>query len=195
MTDFNDIQQLWNKQDASTGKAQQPGELIRLAEKNNNVIKAKHRWTIGILSLTVFLLAWYFVSYSDFTINRFFSGLSLMIFSLLLRITLEYMSYRNFQKIDIRADFKTYTARVTQFYSTRKKIHFVITPLMLLTYITGFTLLLPIFRQILSTGFYIYIIVSGALFFIGFAWFMVKQIKKEMLLLHFLRNVKVDDNR
>ena len=195
MTDFNDIQQLWNKQDASTGKAQQPEELIRLAEKNNNVIKAKHRWTIGILSLTVFLLAWYFVSYSDFTINRFFLGLSLMIFSLLLRIAVEYMSYRNFQKIDIRADFKTYTARVTKFYSTRKKIHFVITPLMLLTYITGFTLLLPIFRQILSTGFYIYIIVSGALFFIDFAWFMVKQIKKEMLLLHFLRNVKVDDNR
>ena len=193
MTDFNDIQQLWDQQDLSARAPLHPQEIIRLAERNTRAVKAKHRWTIGILLMTVLFLIVYFVTYTDFTINRFFAGLSLMIIALVVRLAVEWVSYTNFQRIDIRSDLKTYSERVAKFYTGRKKIHFIVTPLMVLTYIIGFILLLPIFRQIFSYGFYLYIVISGTIFFIGFVAFVVKGIKKERALLMALRKVKIDD--
>ena len=193
MIPFNELQELWNQQPETGGKPQQPTDVIRLAEKNALAVKAKHRWTIGILSFTVLFLCWYFIALTGYVNPVFFTGALLMIFSLLLRVLLEYISFSKFQKIDVRADFKTYTEKLAAFYRLRKKIHFIATPLILLAYMGGFILLLPVFKQHFSSGFYYYIVISGIVLAIVFSWFIAKQIKKEMGLLHLLSRVSGED--
>ncbi|MEO7530824.1 MAG: hypothetical protein ABIS69_05415 [Sediminibacterium sp.] len=190
MTDFNQLNDLWGKQPLVTPDSSQVNELIRMADKNTRALKARQIWTFLILSVLVLSLALYFIAFWDGRFNRFFLGLSLMVFPLLLRLSFEYASFTSFRRIDIRSDFKTYTKRMTGYYNRRKKINFIVTPVMALTYVTGFILLLPVFRQRVSTGFYLYIIFSGSLFLIGYTLFQIRLIKKEMELLSFLRNIE-----
>jgi hypothetical protein len=194
MTTFSDIQQLWNQQPAPAVR-QQPGEVIKAAKKNMRTIRRNHLFTIVTLSLTTLVLIGYFFMYTNFKLNRFFAGLLMMALPLLLRIAVEYLSYRRFIRIDIRSDFTTYTNRITRFYSGRKKIHYYFTPLVLMVYFAGFTLLLPVFRQVFSAGFYLYIVISGILFCCFFAWFITRHSKKELLLLNFLKGINDRDKQ
>ena len=189
MTAFDDLQRSWDQQ-TMLKTAPRPEELVKRAEKNTQQIKAKHWWNISILSLFVIFLIWFFGYAAGFRLSQASAGFLLMILSILLRVVLEYASYAGFSKIEISKSFKEYTEQVTKFYLRRKKIHYLLTPAILLVYITGFILLLPVFRQHLSAGFYTYIIISGTVFFIVFAWFIIKQIKKEMGLLFFLKNIQ-----
>jgi hypothetical protein len=161
MSSFTDLEQAWQKQPGSGKLRPGPDQLLQLADKQTILIRNKHRWTIGILSLTVAIVAWYFIIYAGFSMNRFSVGLLLMITSLLIRILIEYLSFRKIQQIDIRSDFKTYIGMVTDFYSKRRIIHLLITPLIYVVYIIGFILLLPVFQEQFSEAFYIYVLVSG----------------------------------
>ncbi len=188
MTDFNDIQHIWNLQAAPA--APDSAAVINQAQKNAAAIRARHRGTIALLSLTVLGLTAYCTVYFQTMFSPFFVGLALMIGSLLLRVLLEYLSYRRFRRIDIHADFSTYTTRITSFYTKRRRINYVLTPLLLLLYMGGFLILLTVFRKVFAHGFYVYIVISGTLFFVFFAWLLTQQVKREMQLLDFLREVK-----
>src|SRR6266567_2494627 len=109
MTTFDDIQGLWDQQGGPTLPPPGAGALIALAEKNTREIKMKHLWTIGILSVTILLFSGYVTLYTGFRFSLFHLGLSLMFFSLLLRLVAEAVSYRQFRRIDIRSDLATYT--------------------------------------------------------------------------------------
>jgi phosphatidylserine synthase len=161
MSSFTDLEQAWQRQPAPGNTRPQPDQVLQLADQQTKQIRNKHRWTIGILSLTVAIVAWYFILYAKFSMNRFSIGLLLMIASLLIRIFIEYISFRKLQQIDIRSDFKTYIGKVTNFYSKRRVIHLLITPLIYAIYIIGFVLLLPVFQEQFSEAFYIYVLVSG----------------------------------
>jgi hypothetical protein len=192
MSAFEEIQQLWNQQPLPvTGP--QPTAVIKAAQKKLRIIRLNHLFTIGILSATILVLVGYFLAYTNFTVNRFFLGLLLMAGSLLLRVVLEYASYRRFNRIDIQADLSAYTSSVTRFYKGRKKIHFYLTPLVLLLYFGGFVVLLPVFKQTFTTGFYLYLVVSGTLICCFFVWMIARQVKKEMRLLDFLKNLTNSD--
>lgn len=190
MTTFDDIQDAWNQQGGPQTKPPQPQELIGLAQKNTKEIRNKHRWTIGILTVSILLFLWYIITYTGLGFSRFHAGLSLMLFSLLLRLVLEYISYVHFRRIDLRADFHHYTKSITRFYHNRKKIHYFCTPVMLGAYIIGFVLLLPVFKESFTTGFYLYILISGSIFFLVFSLMVLRQVKKEMRLLTFLKQVQ-----
>ena len=110
-------------------------------------------------------------------------------FTLLLRLIVEYRSYISFRRIDIRSDFTNYTKGITKFYRSRKKIHYAVTPVVSGAYITGFMLLLPIFKKSFSTGFFWYIVISGCSLLILFTVLLTRQIKKETRLLDFLNEI------
>jgi hypothetical protein len=186
MTTFDDIQDAWNQQGGPQTKPPQPQELIGLAQKNTKEISNKHRWTIGILTVSILFFLWYIITYTGLGFSQFHAGLLLMLFSLLLRLIIEYISYVHFRKIDIRADFHHYIKNITRFYHNRKKIHYFITPVMLSAYVIGFVLLLEVFKESFTTGFYLYILISGVVFFVVL---LIKQVKKEMGLLTFLKQV------
>jgi hypothetical protein len=193
MTAFDEIQQLWNQQSLPV-TTPQPEAVIKAAQKKMRTIRANHLFTMGILTVTVVALTAYFFAYTNFTFNRFFTGLLFMAGSLLLRVGLEYASYRRFNKIDVHADFTAYTNGITQFYKGREKIHFYLTPLVLVLYFVGFAILLPIFKETFSAGFYLYIVISGTLFCCLFIWFIVRHAKKEMRLLDFLKGIKASNS-
>ncbi len=189
MTDFDDIQGIWNQQSGPEMRTSQPEGLILLAEKHIQKIKVKQFWTIGILGVSILFFCWYSLLYVGFRFSWFHAGMALMFFSLLLRLTVEYRSYISFRRIDIRSDFTNYTKGITDFYRNRKKIHYVVTPMVGSAYITGFILLLPVFKKSFSTGFFCYIVISGWALLILFTVMLIRQIKKEMRLLGFLKEV------
>jgi hypothetical protein len=189
MTTFDDIQDIWNQQSGPEMRSSQPEEFILLAEKNTQKIKVRQFWTIAILGVSVLFFSWYSLVYVGFRFSWFHAGLALMFFSLLLRLITEYWSYKSFRRIDIRADFANYKKGITEFYRNRKKIHYVVTPMMGSAYIAGFILLLPVFKRSFSTGFFWYIVISGWTLLILFTWLLIRQIKKEMRLLNFLKEV------
>ncbi|HEV3252550.1 MAG TPA: hypothetical protein VGZ71_16435 [Puia sp.] len=189
MTNFDDIQDAWNQQRGPEIRSSQPEGLILLAEKNTQKIKAKQFWTIVILGVSIFFFSWYSLVYIGFRFSWFHAGLALMFISLLLRLIIEYRSYISFRSIDIRSDFTNYKMRIIEFYRRRMKIHYLLTPIMGGAYISGFMLLLPVFKKSFSTGFYWYIVISGWILLILFTAMLIRQIKKEMKLLDFLKEV------
>lgn len=194
MTSFTDLENAWQQQPGSGERRPQPETLIKLAEQKAKQLRTKHLWTMGILSITVLVITWYFLTYAGTDFNRFSIGLLMMIFSLLIRIVIEYISFRTLHKIDIRADFKTYTKEVTAFYSKRKLIHLVITPLLFASYVIGFILLLPVFQEQFSEAFYLYVLVSGIVSMIVIAWVIIKANKHELNLLQHLKQSEHKEN-
>ena len=195
MSSFTDLENAWQQQPGSGERRPQPETLIRLAEQKAKQVRTKHLVTIAILSITVLVIIWYFATYAGTTFNRFSIGLLLMIVSLLIRIVIEYISFRKLHKIDIRADFKTYTKQVTDFYSKRRVIHLIITPLLFAAYVTGFILLLPIFQEQFSEAFYIYVLVSGIVSMVVIAWVIIRANKRELKLLEHLKQSEEKENR
>ena len=189
METFNDLQTIWNGQSNSNSNISSE-ELIKMADGQTKIIKIKHRWTIRILSITTSILIAYFVWVGVYEMNAFTLGLGIMIGMLLFRIILEWVSANKFRSIRLDSAFIEYGNNMAQFYNWRKKIHFVLTPIIYFAYIGGFILLLPIFKENLSKGINLYILVSGFGFFIIFGFFMIRQIQKEMKLLDYLKNIR-----
>lgn len=189
MTSFDNIQQLWSLQNDSTASSAPLEKLIELAEKNTRKIKARQYGTIAILGGSILVFVWYIATFTGFSVSWFHTGLLLMLLSLMLRLAIECQSVVSLQRIDIRTDLKNFTTRMTGYYKNRKRIHYVITPLILVAYTSGFLLLLPVFKRSFSTGFYIYIVVSGGCFLLVFTFFMFKMIRKEVEMLAGLREI------
>lgn len=188
MTDFNNIQEIWNLQkDAKPEK--NALELIAQAEKHSKTIKQNHIWTIGIISFTVLILICYFVWTKSYQFNSLTFGLSLMISMLVFRIILEINSGVKFRRITPDLSLIDYSKKVKDFYEWRKKIHVILTPIIYISYFIGFTMLLPAFKANFSDGFFIYYLVSGYGFFLIFGYFLTKQIRKELQLIEFLKGI------
>ena len=84
-----------------------------------------------------------------------------MIFSLTLRIILEFYSiYRKENQLISMAQ-KSYHAYLKKYYKIRLMINYVITPVCIAVYLFGFYLLLPYFKEYFSKAFYTYILISG----------------------------------
>lgn len=112
-----------------------------------------------------------------------------MITMLLFRVVLEWISVKKLENLKTDATLIEYSKLASQFYQWRKKIHYICTPIIYLTYVAGFTFLLPVFKENLSRGFYLYIVISGFGFLLIFGLFMVRIIKREIQLLDFLKNI------
>lgn len=188
MTEFNKIQNTWNLQtDAKTHTSSQ--EIIAKAEKHTKTLKQNHYWTVGIISATLLILLYYFFWINAHQWNALTLGLSIMIVMLLTRIALEIHSVKKLHSIKPDLSVLDYTDKVKSFYHWRKKIHYLLTPIIYVSYFIGFTLLLPPFKANFSSGFYLYCLISGYGFFLIFGYFLIRQINKEMKILKLLNHV------
>lgn len=186
MTTFNDLQHLWHNQPAAK-QVPLPDTIIAQSEKYIRLIRRTQRFTMFILLLTVSGLVLYFKRYSHGGFSGFNIGLCMMIGALLLRSITELVNFLQLQKIQVTAGFQLYRERMLRFYKRRRVIHLLVTPVTMLLYITGFVLLLPVFRTVFSTGFYWYLVASGSLFFLVFSFMLFRTIKKELQWLRFLQ--------
>ncbi len=183
MKTFTNLEQAWQQQADKGAKRPMPKQLMQLSEEQAKQMKSKFRWTIGMLTITVLILVLYFVINAGFRFSAFSIGLLLMIGSIMIRITLEWISTLQIHRLDRMADFNSFLQQSTSFYRKRRFLHLVITPLLYATYILGFVLLLPVFRQEFSNGIYLYFVFSGFGSLLLLALFIYKANRKELSIL------------
>lgn len=188
MTDFNQIQELWNSQ-SDTSSSVRADEIILKAENHLKKIKRDHIVTIAILVVVVTVLVAYFIWLNLSRWNLFTTGLSLMIGMLVWRITLELISVKRFSSIKPDGSFSEYSKKITTFYTWRKKVHLVLTPIIYLSYIAGFMMLLPALKANLTAGMFWFCAISGSGFLIGFGVFLIHLIRKEISILDYLKGI------
>ena len=189
METFDDLQNLWNKQSSPKDiKHISASDIIQKAEEQIRKIKINHISTIIILSLTVGILVWYFIWVSAHKVGMTL-GLSLMIGSLMIRVFLEWISTEKLKKIKLNQTVEDFVKQINIFYTWRKQVHIIFTPIIYISYVIGFAVLLPIFKKYLSSGFYWYILISGITFLSVFAFFLFRFLKKELQMLNKMKNV------
>ncbi len=188
MKTFEELQNIWDQQTASETQPTAT-EIIKKAESNTKKIKRSHLWTRVILSMTTIILISYYIWSGAYRHTQFSIGLCIMIAMLVSRMALEWISVKKLANLNTDLTLIEYSKLAHQFYSWRKKIHYILTPIIYLTYTAGFTLLLPVFKTTFSRGFYLYILLSGYIFLFLFAFFLIRIIQKEIKLLHFLKNI------
>ena len=188
MKTFEELQNIWDHQEECDTRPTAT-EIIKKAEAHTKKIKRSHFWTKIILSLTSLILIYYYIWIGAYRQTLLSFGLCIMITMLLLRIALEWISVKKLECLKTDVNLIEYSTLAHKFYNWRKKIHYIFTPVIYLTYTVGFTLLLPAFKDNFSKGFYLYILSSGYAFLLIFGLFMMRIIKKEIKLLNFLKNI------
>jgi hypothetical protein len=179
MNTFDDIQELWGKQNGPEQSAQSPNDIIAKAEKSSKELRLHHFSTMGILSLTGLCVAWYAWAYGNTEVSDATLGLLLMIGSMLIRVGAEYFSFLKFKKISLQNTTKACLEATISFQTLRQRIQYILTPLALASYVLGFILLLPYVKASVSIGFYWYILISGVVFLIFISVIIYRQIKRE----------------
>jgi len=188
MKTFEELQNIWDQQTESNIKPDAT-DIIKKAEVHTKKIKRNHFWTRIILSLTSIILIAYYIWVGAYKQTIFNFGLCIMITMLLFRIALEWISVKKLENLKTDVSLIEYSKLAQKFYNWRKRIHYILTPIIYITYIAGFTLLLPLFKENFSRGFYLYILISGFGFLLIFGLFIIRMIRKEIKLLDFLKNI------
>ena len=185
MEKFDDLHNVWGNQ-WDPMPAISASDLIKKGEAHRKKLKASQFWTIGILSALIIILVGYFIWVGVHKLNGFTIGLTIMICVIIMRVTLEWISVIKFNAIKPDTSLKEFSNKMQQFYSWRKRIHWIFIPIYIL-YIIGFTMMLPSFKENLSQGMYVYVIISGYGSLIVFALFIISFIKREVKLLDYLK--------
>lgn len=189
MNEFNDIQEIWNQQSAPIS-TKNSDEIIKKANQQIKQYQRKYISTIATLSITVIGLILYLQSYFYKAPTFFLVGLLLMICSLFIRIFSELFSLMEFKAINMLNSNIVFAKQLLGYYQFRKKVLFILTPIVILLYITGFILLLPTFYEIFSIGFFVYILITGFGFLAFITWLIFKQAKQEIQFLNSLKQKK-----
>lgn len=179
MKKFEDLKFQWeNQPDIET-----PKDGAKLIVKRVNSIKKKQRITNIILGITTVILISFFFYISAYNNLIVAAALLLMVSSLLIRMIIEYISMHKLKQINRTVGVVDFKKNLVDYYKKRINTHYVITPIIVILYIIGFLILLPFFKENLSSGFYTYILVSSVVVLIVLGLFIRKQIQKELLIL------------
>lgn len=176
MNSFEELESNWKNQPEIQVTEKGFQEVLNGLRK----IKNKQRITNVVLGITAIILIVFFFYISGYGNKQVILGISLMVGSLLVRILLEVLSIRKLKKMNAVAHSMDFRKDLIGYYKGRKFVHFVWTPLLILTYVAGFLILLPLFKANLSSGFYTYIIISSMVLLIVLSIFIAKQIRTEM---------------
>lgn len=176
MNNFNEIQKQWAAREIPP-ISQKAMESVILKSKS---IRRK-QW-IGqlVLAITSVILIIFFFYISAYKNTIVFLGLGIMISSLLIRIGIEFFAMVKKENFPADNDMKKFNQNLITFYKRRRYIHFIVTPVLYISYIIGFIMLLPSFKESLSNGFYIYILFSSILIFVALAILIGVQIRREL---------------
>lgn len=184
MNNFEELASNWKNQPEIKPTEKGFHEVLNGLRK----IKNEQRITNAILSSTVVILVGFFFYISGYSSQQVISGISIMVGSLLVRIFLEILSIRKLRKMNALANRTDFRKDLIGYYKMRKWVHFLWAPLIILVYVAGFLILLPLFKANLSHGFYTYIIVSSIVVLVFLSFFIAKQVKTEMSNLRRLQN-------
>lgn len=179
MSNFDNIKHQWTDRQIPSGPEKGYTSIL---EKSKKIHKKQliGQWVLGI---TAAILIWFFFYISAYNNSQVFIGLGIMIGSLCLRIGIEFMSLIKKEHLPSDLALTDFRNAQIKFYKRRRIIHFWVTPILFISYIVGFLMLLPGFEEEFSSGFYRYILISSTIVFIALGFLISNQIIKELRLL------------
>ncbi len=184
MITFENLKLQWEDQPVQNTPVNGAKDIIQKVAFLNR----KQRITNVVLLLTAIVLLgffFYIVAYKN-TIASV--ALILMTCALCIRVFIEHLSISKLKQIKTTVNTSTFKNKIVKYYKNRIKTHYIITPIIFVLYSIGFIMLLPLFKQGLSYGFYLYILISGIIILIIMGLFIRKQILKELVILKELKN-------
>ncbi|HEA28992.1 MAG TPA: hypothetical protein ENH91_03190 [Leeuwenhoekiella sp.] len=179
MNEFEKLQHTWESQPNEKTAQISAQSLI----KKTGDIQKGYRLTYLILIITVLvvILFYFYISgYQNTTVSIAFALMGTALFT---RIGLEFWCRHKLITINPGQNVEQYKNAVIAYYKKRNYVHYLVTPLTLALYISGFTMLLPFFKVSLSYGFYMYIFISFIMLCIVGGVFFIIQIRKEQKML------------
>nr|WP_321234020.1 hypothetical protein [uncultured Psychroserpens sp.] len=184
MTTFEDFKSQWKNQPEHNT----PNDGSELIVKKMSALKRKQVIMNIILLITVIILSGFFFYIKAYKNGLVSFALLLMMGSLLIRVLVEYFSIKKIKRIDVTKDAITFNKDMIAYYKKRLRTHYITTPMMIVLYVIGFIILMPFFKENLSSGFYTYISVSAIIILITMVFFIRKQIIKELSILKEINN-------
>lgn len=177
MDSFKKIQTEWEKQ----AEIRVPENSFDTLLSKIKAIKNKQKITNGVLTTTVLILIVFFFYISGYKNNQILFGLSLMVGGLIARIVIELLSIKHLRKLNASENNRVFKQGLIKYYSQRRIVHLILTPIIVVLYCIGFMILLPLFKANLTSGFYTYIVVSSIAVLLVLGLFIGKQIKNELI--------------
>jgi hypothetical protein len=182
MESFDPIQSIYNSQRTSTSELS-ADRVLNSAKNSLRKLKRDQLWTISILTLTLSILALYFFKYGQFGTPLLISSLTLMTSSLMIRVILELTSRIGLNRLEIYLPTTEFIKSIQSYLFRRKRIHRIFTPMIYLIYGLGIVMFLIALKPYISLAFFIYCVITGVGFWIGFIWVIRKSYRKEWELL------------
>jgi len=179
MKDFEKLKSKWNAQTEQPAPIEGANSIIKKVAG----IKAKQKITNIVLGTTMAILIGFAFYISAFNTTKAIVALLLMVGILLVRIVVEMASISKLNQLNPAQDSENYKSKLIKYYEKRKKVHFILTPLLIIIYCVGFVMLMPYFKSSLSAGFYTYIQISSVILLFVLGSFIYYQIKKELVIL------------
>lgn len=176
MKTFDDLKSHWEAQQLPKTPKNGSKAIIRKID----AIKRNQHVAIFVFISTLLVLTFFFFYIHAYVHLVVTFGLLLMICALLIRLIIEYFSIKKLMKLDVTKDALSFKEDMIVYYNARIKTHYIATPIIILTYIVGFCVLLPSFKQSLSSGFYTYVWVSAIVLFFIMVFFIGREIKTEL---------------
>ncbi|MFD0860972.1 hypothetical protein ACFQ1M_02030 [Sungkyunkwania multivorans] len=189
MNEFEELQATWRGQ-KDVEDSTNSDTVIAEAERLSKKLKKNRRWTLAILAATILILMAFAIYVKVYRSIQPTVGIALMILGVVLRLVIEYRDIQRFSKIERTASLKAYAEQMFGYHSSRKTVHFVFTPIILLAYVLGFYLMLPSFKASLSAGFYLYIVISAIVLLIVYSFFFYREARKELDMLSYLSSIE-----
>jgi Na+/H+-translocating membrane pyrophosphatase len=175
---FDDMLKGWKDQPVPSPQ-KSAEEIARSAKQCINKTRNRHYANILVLSITLAILIAYFI-FSGFGSTLFVLGMCAMMGALAIRIAIEAWSIGRLQKLNILESTQTYAIKLLSFVEIRKAIHGPATYLTYGLYAAGFSLLLPAFRGAFSSGFFLYIVISGAVTLLALFIYIKRKVNQEL---------------
>jgi hypothetical protein len=179
MDEFEKLQHAWESQSIEKTDEISAQSLI----KKISDIQKGYRITYLILIITVLVVILFYFYISGYQNTTVTTAFSMMVAALFMRIGAEFWCKQKLNKINPGQNVDQYKNEVIVYYKRRNYVHYLVTPATLAFYIVGFAMLLPFFKEYLSYGFYMYIVLSFiVLCIVGIVFFII-QIRKEQKIL------------
>jgi cell division protein FtsW (lipid II flippase) len=154
-------------------------EVLASAKSVLKKLKKDQYWAIFILSTTLLVLFFFYYEIGQFGDWKLVIGLTLMLASLGVRLFLEFLSRLQIRKLQPHQATRFFVEKLHSYYQKRRQIHFVLTPIIYLIYGVGLILFLVAIQPHLSSVFFVYCLISGLGFWLGFIWVIRKSYRQE----------------
>lgn len=190
MNEFEEFKSKWETQDLGD----LPNFDKSIIESNLVRFRREKYWTPLILSFTIVILLGFLLFQSEDDFHVLKKGIILMSVSLFVRVLFELWSNSILNKLALGESVSLFYEKLIKFERTRRTIHFIITPIVLIIYILAFYSLLPAFKSNLSVGMYNYVLWSSVFVFITLIIFKFISIPRELKLLKHLKGQIKESN-